>query len=84
MKLWPVHDAKARFSEFLETCLSEGPQVVSRRGRPEAVLVAMAEWERLQDRARPTLKALLLSHDARGELVLPERGSQARRPIDML
>ena len=32
MKAWPVHDAKARFSELLETCLREGPQLVTRRG----------------------------------------------------
>ncbi|UQB41907.1 type II toxin-antitoxin system prevent-host-death family antitoxin [Thiomicrospira microaerophila] len=33
MHTWPVHDAKARFSEFLETCLHDGPQMVSKRGR---------------------------------------------------
>ncbi len=32
MKNWPVQDAKARFSELLDTCVSEGPQVVTRRG----------------------------------------------------
>lgn len=32
MQAWPVQDAKARFSEFLETCLAEGPQMVTKRG----------------------------------------------------
>ena len=35
-------DAKARFSELLETCLREGPQLVTRRGADAAVLVT--EW----------------------------------------
>ena len=39
MHIWPVQDAKARFSEFLDTCLEDGPQVVSRRGIEAAVLV---------------------------------------------
>ena len=38
MKIWPVQDAKARFSEMLETCLREGPQLVTRRGTDAAVL----------------------------------------------
>ena len=32
MKAWPVQDAKARFSEMLDACLREGPQMVTRRG----------------------------------------------------
>jgi hypothetical protein len=32
MRTWPVQDAKARFSELLEICLKEGPQLVTRRG----------------------------------------------------
>jgi antitoxin Phd len=39
MPLWPVQDAKARFSELLDTAQREGPQVVTRRGREAAVLV---------------------------------------------
>jgi prevent-host-death family protein len=39
MQTWPIQDAKARFSEFLERCLAEGPQMVTKRGAEAAVLV---------------------------------------------
>ncbi len=48
MKTWPVQDAKARFSELLEDCVKSGPQLVSKRGRVTAVLVPIAEWERVK------------------------------------
>ncbi len=32
MKSWPVQDAKARFSEFLQASLKHGPQMVTLRG----------------------------------------------------
>jgi predicted nucleic acid-binding protein len=32
MQKWAVQDAKARFSEFLEACISQGPQMVTKRG----------------------------------------------------
>ena len=84
MKTWSVQDAKARFSEFLDACVSEGPQVVTRRGAETAVLVPVAEWKRLNQAARPSLKALLLSDVARADLELPERGSARRRPAGPL
>jgi antitoxin Phd len=80
MKTWPVQDAKARFSEFLETCLTEGPQLVTRRGSEAAVLVSIDQWRRLQAQARPSLKALLLADEARAELEVPARGRAKRRP----
>jgi antitoxin Phd len=76
---WPVQDAKARFSELLETSLREGPQVVTRRGVEAAVLVPMAEWRRLTQAARPTLKQLLLQPDQRFIMQLPARGQARRR-----
>jgi prevent-host-death family protein len=79
MKSWPVQDAKARFSELLETCLREGPQIVSKRGADTAVLVPLKEWERLQRSAKPTLKDLLLADEARVDLDLPKRGRLHRR-----
>ncbi|MFP3940232.1 MAG: type II toxin-antitoxin system Phd/YefM family antitoxin [Thermoanaerobaculia bacterium] len=78
-KRWAVQDAKARFSELLETSLAEGPQIVTRRGEETAVLVPVAEWRRLQDAARPTLKELLLVESPRAEIPLPSRKSWRRR-----
>lgn len=81
MRVWPVQDAKARFSETLETCMREGPQVVTRRGSEAAILVAAAEWQRLTRAARPALKELLLADRARGELNTPRRGGSRRRTV---
>jgi antitoxin Phd len=78
MPTWPVQDAKARFSEMLDECLNQGPQVISRRGVDAAVLVPIDQWRRLQGDA-PTLKDLLLSDHARTDIAVPPRGSQRRR-----
>lgn len=79
MQTWPIQYAKARFSEFLETCLAEGPQMVTKRGSEAAVLVPVAEWRRLQAAARPSLKQLQLADDGRADLVVPPRGAARRR-----
>lgn len=80
MRTWPVHDAKARFSQLLDACVSEGPQIVTRRGEEAAVLVPIAEWKRLSNSARPSLKSLLLSDLDRADFALPQRRSARRRP----
>jgi antitoxin Phd len=85
MKTWAVQDAKARFSEFLDACLSDGPQMVTKRGAEAAVLVPAPEWHRIQSAAKPSLKALLLSDTARTESLVPPRGHARRRrlvPLD--
>ena len=78
MTVWPVQDAKARFSELLDACQREGPQVVSRRGTETAVLVPIEQWRRLQAAARPSLKQLLLAPEARTEELVPPRGTARR------
>jgi antitoxin Phd len=84
MTVWPVQDAKARFSELLDTAQREGPQVVTRRGREAAVLVPIEQWRRLQAAARPSLKELLLAPAARSELLVPPRGHARRRTVQPL
>jgi prevent-host-death family protein len=81
MHKWPVQDAKARFSEFLEACITNGPQMVTKRGAEAAVLVPVDQWRRLQAAARPSLKQLLLSDDARVELLVRPRGAASRRKV---
>ena len=82
MASWQLQDAKARFSEFLETALEKGPQTVTRRGIEMAVLVPIEEWRRLQKSARPSLKALLLAPSPRFENLIPEeRVFERRQPV---
>jgi prevent-host-death family protein len=47
MKIAPVAEVKARFSSYLEDC-EEGPVVVTKNGRPKAVLVAARDEEELE------------------------------------
>jgi antitoxin Phd len=81
MASWREQDAKLRFDELLDETIRKGPQIVSRRGVEVAVLAPIEEWRRLQQTARPGLKALLLSSEPRFE----ERGVRKvgflRRPV---
>ena len=80
MKIWSVQDAKSQFSQLLNSCLSEGPQVISRHEvEKTAVLVSITEWKRLNQSTRPSLKALLLAANDRIDLTLPARGLAKRR-----
>ena len=81
MNRWPVQDAKARFGDLLETCLRNGPQMLTTDGAETAVLVPIDEWRRLQGRMPPTLKELLLAEGARGDIPAPKRGRLVRRAI---
>jgi len=55
---WQIQEAKARFSEMVERTLREGPQTVTRHGKPVAVLVRADQYQRLRGGGR-TFKALL-------------------------
>lgn len=79
---WQVYDAKARFSEFLETTLKEGPQVLTRRGVDTAVLVSIEEWKQLQGHGRPSIKDVLLDPNGPHDIALaPHRPVLKLRPV---
>lgn len=46
MDTWTAADAKAKFSEVMDRARSDGPQTITRKGRPAVVIVAAEEWER--------------------------------------
>lgn len=58
--------------------------MVTRRGAEAAVLVPVDEWRRLRAAARPSLKELLLSDEARAAIPVPERGAARRRRLPTL
>jgi antitoxin Phd len=52
--VWQVQEAKNRFSEVIERALHDGPQTVTRHGRPVVRVVAVEEVE-VEQRASPAL-----------------------------
>ena len=83
-KTWQVQDARARFSELLKTSLSEGPQIVTRRGVETAVLVPIDQWRRLEKMGSPNLKELLLAPEARTDALTPPREAHLYRVPSVL
>ena len=47
MKIAPVAEVKARFSAYVKRC-ADGPVIITRNGRPAAVLIAAPDEEELE------------------------------------
>ncbi len=72
---WRIQEAKARFSEMVERTLKEGPQTVTRHGKPIAVLVPVDEYRRLRTGGK-SFKSLLTSAPLEGVEIRRELGSR--------
>ena len=77
---WQEQDARARFSEMLETSLADGPQIVTRRGVDTAVLIPIDQWRRFERIAPRNLKELLLAPEARTDALTVPRPTLRRSP----
>ena len=84
MTEWKLQDAKNRFSAVVREAMAGYPQRVTRHGKPAVVVLATADYERLQrleDANAPTLQELLLA--------IPREGCELRRltvkprPVDL-
>ena len=47
-KLWQLQEAKARLSEVIKQASQDGPQTITMRGKPTAVIISRDEYERLK------------------------------------
>lgn len=79
---WSVASAKARFSELIEQARTEGPQTVTRNGKPTAVLVSTEEWERRTGR-KGTLAEFFLNSPLHGSELDLTREDTPLREIDL-
>jgi prevent-host-death family protein len=81
MKTWQLQDAKARFSEVVESAIQEGPQLITRRGVEAAVVVPIEQWRRMQKKRKRTLLEVLQS-GPQFDLQIPPRGQwKMRKPV---
>lgn len=80
MHTWQLQDAKNRFSELVELTLSEGPQLVTRRGQDAVVVISAHEYRRMS--AAPSLLDTLLNAPRGAELEL-ERSPEPVRGLEL-
>ena len=72
-QVWSVAEAKARLSEVIDCALNQGPQAITRNGRPAVVVVSSAEWSRKTER-KGTLAEFFAASP------LPDSGLDIERP----
>lgn len=49
---WQVQTAKARFSEVLRRARAEGPQIVTKQGKEDVVILPMEQYRKLTRRSQ--------------------------------
>ena len=78
---WQLQEAKAHLSEVVDRAANEGPQVITRHGKKEAVVVAFETYSRLVAREVPLIDVLLSA--PRGTGVVIENSRDLGRDIDI-
>lgn len=79
---WTVAEAKSKFSEVIERAMSEGPQMITRKGRSAAVVVGAEEWQRKTKRVG-NLAEFLAASPLRGSGVKVRRLKQRPRRVNL-
>ncbi|MDA0261192.1 MAG: type II toxin-antitoxin system Phd/YefM family antitoxin [Proteobacteria bacterium] len=74
MKTIPAIDAKNRFGQLLDAAQRE-PVTVTKKGRPAAVVLSIADYERIRGAARRRLMATIVEAQREAEAAsLDEKG----------
>ena len=79
---WTIAEAKAKFSELVETARAVGPQTITRNGREAAVVVSVEEWERKTRRSGNLAEFFAASPLAGSDLTI-ERVGTGSRDLDL-
>jgi antitoxin Phd len=80
MATWQLQEAKAHFSEVVDSAIKKGPQIITRRGVKTAVVIPFEEWERGNTPKRSLLQ--VLQSGPQFDLQIPPRGSwKMRKPV---
>ncbi len=80
MKTLRLRDAKASFSSVVEAAEQGDPTIITKHGRPVAMLVPLKEGRSLYPDASPSLADLLLAIPADPEVV---RDRSSARDLDL-
>jgi prevent-host-death family protein len=82
MKTWQVQEAKAQFSEVLRQADQGAPQQITSHGKPVAVVLSHAEYQRLSGQSRSLVEFIRTSPLADTDELELERTPGMTRTIE--
>jgi len=82
MRVWKLHQARARLSELVKLAESEGPQDITVRGKSVAVVVSRASFERLSGEGQSLVEFLRQSPLCDLDDLEFERNSSVTRTVE--
>jgi prevent-host-death family protein len=74
-KTWLLYDAKNRFSEVVDCAITQGAQIITRRGKKAVVIMAFEEYKFLQQQNGSLAQFLLASPLPGSELIIEHNKS---------
>ncbi len=82
MASWQVQEAKSQLSRIMELSKSEGPQTITKHGKPEVVVLSLKDYEAMR-RDKPSLIEFLLYEGPKFDDFDIERSKDTGREVDL-
>ena len=79
---WPLQDAKNRLSELVDRAKAGTPQIITRRGKQEVVVIGIEDFKKISAREQD-LVAFLRSSPLVGVDLQIERDPDPGRPVSL-
>jgi antitoxin Phd len=80
--IWQLQDAKSKFSKVVDRALTQGTQIVTRRGKKAVAILSYEEYERLT-RKGGSLTRFLLDSPLAGSGLKIERNNELPRDTEI-
>ena len=82
MRQWQLQEAKAKFSEVGKLANREGPQEITMRGQPTAILISLEDFKKIKEK-KPSLVSLMRSSPLAGINLDLQRDQSPARDINL-
>lgn len=82
-RVWQVQEAKNKFSEVVDEALSNGPQIITRRGEEVVVIVSSTEYRQLTAKPQRLSEFFRASPLAAADLDLSRDASAIRKEPEL-
>jgi len=79
---WQLQEAKARLSELVKSAQQDGPQQITVHGRPAAVVLSRADYDRLT-KEKPSFVEFMKKSPLKGTTVKISRDKSITREVSL-